>query len=75
MLPPCIPHGVPRKQVISQPSGPSTPPRIPAQVLVDVDQWEKFAAVAGAQNRSRSAQVRELIRRDIEAHEQGQVAA
>jgi hypothetical protein len=36
-------------------------------VYVDADQWERFAAVARAHDRSRSAQVRELIRRDTGA--------
>ena len=43
--------------------------RVPAQVYVDADQWEKFATVSREQNRSRSAQVRELIRRDIAEHD------
>jgi hypothetical protein len=39
-------------------------------VYVDAEQWERFATVAQAQNRSRSAQVRELISRDIAAHDE-----
>jgi hypothetical protein len=41
---------------------------------VDADQWEKFATVALAQNRSRSAQVRELIKRENDSYDE-QVAA
>jgi predicted DNA-binding protein len=36
---------------------------------MDRDQWERFAAVAQAENRSRSAQVRELIDRSLEQFE------
>lgn len=44
--------------------------RVPIQVYLDPGQWEKFAEVARAHDRSRSAQVRELIRRANEAHEE-----
>jgi metal-responsive CopG/Arc/MetJ family transcriptional regulator len=44
-------------------------------VYVDADQWERFDPVAKAQNRSRSAQVRELIRREIDEHEPTQEQA
>jgi hypothetical protein len=47
--------------------------RVPAQFLVDADQWARFDAVARAQNRSRSAQVRELIRREVEAFDASDV--
>jgi hypothetical protein len=33
---------------------------------MDREQWDRFAAVAQAENRSRSAQVRELIDRSLE---------
>jgi metal-responsive CopG/Arc/MetJ family transcriptional regulator len=56
---------VPRKQVAAPPS----PEKVPAQVYIDADQWARFDIVARKQNRSRSAQIRELIRRDIEAHD------
>lgn len=66
---PCIPHEVQRKQDIG-PATSQTSGRVPAQVYVDADQWERFATVAQAQNRSRSAQVRELISRDIAEHDE-----
>lgn len=71
---PYIVHDVERKQGISPETG-QTSERVPAQVYVDADQWEKFATVARAQNRSRSAQVRELIRREIDAHPELEQAA
>lgn len=43
--------------------------RVPAQVYLDAEQWARFEVVAQAQNRSRSAQLRELIKRDIEAYD------
>lgn len=59
---------------MSQPR-PSESPQVPAQIYLDADQWERFEAVARAQNRSRSGQVREMIRREIEAFESlGQAA-
>jgi predicted transcriptional regulator len=42
---------------------------VPAQVYLDPDQWARFDAVARSQNRSRSAQLRELIQREVEAFE------
>jgi hypothetical protein len=42
--------------------------RIPAQIYLDPGDWARFEDVARSQNRSRSAQVRELIKRDIQAH-------
>jgi predicted DNA-binding protein len=36
---------------------------------MDREQWERFAAVARSENRSRSAQVRELIDRSLEQFE------
>lgn len=41
----------------------------PVQIYMDRDHWERFAAVARAENRSRSAQVRELIARSLEQFE------
>lgn len=41
----------------------------PVQIYMDREQWERFAAVARAENRSRSAQVRELIARSLEQFE------
>jgi predicted transcriptional regulator len=55
---------VERKQVRT-----ATSYRVPAQVYLDPDHWARFDAVARAQNRSRSAQIRELIRREVEAFE------
>ena len=43
--------------------------RTPVQVYVDPDHWARFDAVARAQNRSRSAQIRELIQRSVEEFE------
>lgn len=36
---------------------------------MDAEMWQRFDTVARAQNRTRSAQVRELIKRDIEEHD------
>jgi predicted transcriptional regulator len=47
----------------------ATSDRVPAQVYLDPDQWARFDAVARSQNRSRSAQLRELIQREVEAFE------
>lgn len=41
----------------------------PAQIYVDPQDWERFRVVAEAQSRSRSAQIRHLIRREIEQHD------
>jgi uncharacterized protein HemY len=43
--------------------------RVPAQILIDAGDWAAFDAVARAQNRSRSAQIREMVRREVEAFE------
>lgn len=40
--------------------------RVPAQIYVDPKDWLEFDVISRAQNRSRSAQIRELIRREIE---------
>jgi predicted DNA-binding protein len=45
----------------------------PVQIYMDREQWERFAAVARAENRSRSAQVRELIARSLEQFERAAV--
>jgi predicted DNA-binding protein len=58
---------VERKQVELSVPGHSS--RVPIQVYVDPTQWERFNAVSRAQNRSRSAQIRELIQRDIQQYE------
>jgi predicted transcriptional regulator len=57
-------HGVTLNQDRTGESG-----RVPAQILIDADHWARFDAVARAQNRSRSAQIRELVRREVEAFE------
>jgi hypothetical protein len=62
-----------RKQADVAVSGHSS--RVPIQVYVDPTDWERFAAVAQAQNRSRSAQIRELIQRDIAQAEPEREAA
>jgi predicted transcriptional regulator len=55
--------------VESKQAGTETSVRVPAQVYLDPGQWARFNAVARAQNRSRSAHIRELIRREITAFE------
>jgi predicted DNA-binding protein len=51
------------------PTSRQTSNSFPVQIYMDRDRWERFAAVAQAENRTRSAQVRELIDRSLEQFE------
>jgi hypothetical protein len=44
--------------------------KVLAQFHIDPEDWSKFADVSSSQNRSRSAQLRELVKRDIEEHDE-----
>lgn len=61
-----IHHGMTPTQ--GRPPG-SPSERRPTQVYVDPADWERLHVIARAQDRSRSALVRNLIRREIEAHD------